>query len=152
VARVDDSDKYVLEQAKIEVDHTRSWPTKILAFYVAINFGLVASLAGFASRTTSPAAVSVCAKVLITIALAGMFLWSLALLVKNHLNYLRHRNVQVRFQQEHLQKDRDRLGLPTDWFRVNEVSVGTRALGWCFYLYVMILVTALALAGLWLGV
>jgi hypothetical protein len=39
-----DAQKYIIEQAKIEVEHTRSWPTKVMAFYVAINFGLVGSL------------------------------------------------------------------------------------------------------------
>ena len=146
-----DITKYVLEQAKIEVDHTRSWPTKILAFYVAINFGLVAALAAFAGRTTNPVVVTTRPKVLITLALAGMFLWSLVLVVKNHRNYLRHRNVQVKFQKAYLEKEQDRLALPPDWFRENEVSVGTRASGWCFYLYVMVLVTVLALAGLWFG-
>jgi hypothetical protein len=32
---MDDLEKYILEQAKIEVDYTRSWPNKLLAFYVA---------------------------------------------------------------------------------------------------------------------
>src|SRR5436189_6457568 len=39
--QLNDVEKHVLEQAKIEVDHTRSWPPKILAFYVAINLSLV---------------------------------------------------------------------------------------------------------------
>ena len=44
---------HILEQAKIEVEHTRSWPTKILAFYVATNAGIVTTLFSITSRSTN---------------------------------------------------------------------------------------------------
>lgn len=54
---MEDLDKYVLEQAKIEVEHTRSWPKKILAFYVAINAGVVSALFAITSRSKNPLSV-----------------------------------------------------------------------------------------------
>src|SRR5438552_16515145 len=95
--QLNDVEKHVLEQAKIEVDHTRSWPPKILAFYVAINLSLVASVVGLSSRTAKPIQIPPCCKVLVTLALAVFSFWAGYLLVKNHRSYLRHRNVQIQF-------------------------------------------------------
>ena len=95
---MDDLDKYVLEQAKIEVEHTRSWPAKILAFYVATIAGIVTAVFSITSRTQNQLYVPQCVKILLTAAIAVLLLWAFVLLRKNHLSYLRYRNVQVRFQ------------------------------------------------------
>ena len=36
--------QYIIKQATIEIDNARSWPTKVMIFFVAINYGLIASL------------------------------------------------------------------------------------------------------------
>lgn len=96
---MDDLDKYVLEQAKTEVEHTRSWPTKILAFYVAINVGIVTALFAITDRSINRLHVPCWVKILITIVILGLLAWAFVLLKKNHTSYLRYRNIQVRFQQ-----------------------------------------------------
>ncbi len=148
---MDDLDKYVLEQAKIEVEHTRSWPTKILAFYVAIIAGIVTAVFSITSRAQSPLYVPWCIKVLLTVAIAVLLLWAFVLLQKNHRSYLRYRNMQIRFQKSNQEELQKRFTPPPEWFLENEVSLETRGLGWAFYFYLIVLVTALGLTGIWIS-
>jgi len=148
---VDDLDKYILEQVKIEVEHTRSWPTKILAFYVAINAGIVTALFTITGRSANTLHVPCFAKVLITVAILGLLVWAAVLLQKNHKTYLRHRNIQVQFQKANSEEIKKRFTVPDDWFLDNELSLSTRGWGWSFYFYIMLLVTVFGLAGVWIS-
>jgi hypothetical protein len=148
---LDDLEKYVLEQAKTEVEHTRSWPTKILAFYVAINAGIVTTLFTVTGRSVNPLSVPYWAKVVITVAILCLLAWAFYLLQKNHKTYLQHRKIQVQFQQANKHEIEERFAVPYEWFRDIEVSLGTRWQGWSFYLYLVVLVAALGIAGVWIS-
>jgi hypothetical protein len=139
--------KYILDQAKTEVEHTRSWPTKIMAFYVTINFGIVWALLSLTGRT-HPFEVPCSAKLFITFFVVWLFVWAAFVLGENHLSYLRHRNIQIRFQIEQLEKHKDKYAMPQDWFSLNEISLFVRK-GWWFYLYLIFLVLVLTIAGIW---
>lgn len=142
----DDLEKYLLEQAKIEVEHTRSWPAKIMAFYVTINLGTLASLV---TATHNKVPVSECARLIVTVLITALFIWAWMLLMRNHRSYLVHRNVQIRYQKRKFENHEDAALLPQDWFIPNRISVFTRWHGWGFYFFIMILVTGLALSGIW---
>jgi len=148
---VDDLEKYVLEQAKIEVEHTRSWPTKILAFYVAINASIVTALFAITGRSVNPPSVACWAKTVITVAILCLFVWAFYLLQKNHRTYLQHRKLQVQFQQANKPEIEKQFTVPPDWFRDIEVSLETRWQGWGFYFYLVVLVTAFGIAGVWIS-
>jgi high-affinity Fe2+/Pb2+ permease len=148
---VDDLDKYVLEQAKVEVEHTRSWPTKILAFYIAINAGVVTALFSLTGRTANVLFVPKWAKVLLTIAVLGLLVWALLLLVKNHKSYLQHRNLQIQFQKANTEVLKERYSVPSPWLSPNEVNLSTRWLGWSFYFYLLVVVAALGVTGIWVS-
>lgn len=147
---MDDLDKYVLEQAKIEVEHTRSWPTKVLAFYVAINAAVVTGLFSLASRVPSAITLSSTEKVRLTVVLVVLAVWSCYLLVKNHYSYLAHRNIQIKYQKAN-REDLEKRGypLPRDWFIENELSLRTRLQGWGFYAFLVACVAALGILGVW---
>lgn len=148
---VDDLEKYILEQAKTEVEHTRSWPTKILAFYVAINAGIVTTLFTITGRSVNPLSVPCWAKAVITVAILCLLAWAYYLLQKNHKTYLLHRKIQVQFQQSNKLEIEKRFTVPHEWFQDIEVSLGTRWQGWSFYLYLVVLVAALGIAGVWIS-
>jgi hypothetical protein len=148
---MDDLDKYVLEQAKTEVEHTRSWPTKILAFYIAINAGVVTTLLTLSGRTTNPVYVPTFAKLLLSFAVLGLLIWAWLLLVKNHKSYLQHRNLQIKFQIDNAATLKDKYPIPTQWLALQEVNLSTRWLGWSFYLYLLIVVATLGLTGIWVS-
>jgi len=147
---VDDIDKYVLEQAKIEIEQTRSWPTKILAFYVAINAGTVTALFSLAGRSSALHA-PVFIRVLLTIAVVVLSIWALALLVKNHRSYLRYREIQVQFQIANADTIKSKFSVPPEWLLPVTQRVTTRGLGWTFYAYLVFLVAALGITGIWVS-
>jgi hypothetical protein len=148
---MDDLDKYVLEQAKTEVEHTRSWPTKILAFYIALNAGVVTTLLTLSGRTTNPVYVPTFAKLLLSVAVLGLLIWAWLLLVKNHRSYLQHRNLQIKFQMDNAATLKEKYPIPTQWLSLQEVNLSTRWLGWSFYLYLLIVVAILGLTGIWVS-
>lgn len=148
---MDESDiqKYILNQAAIEVEHNRSWPTKVMAFYTAINFGLATAL--IALRNDICFFLQLCiAKIVITIAFLILAWWVLRVLRKNHKNYLIYRNLQIFNQKKLIEKRKDEFGLPDDWFKSIEVRASNRFLGWGLYAYIVVLITALVLVGMWL--
>lgn len=145
---MDDLEKYVLEQAKIEVEHTRSWPTKILAFYVAINAGIVSAVFSLANRTP-PVTVSASVKLLLSGAMLAVLIWAIFLLTKNHKNYLCNRNLQVHFQNANADALEAKFPVPPEWRKLYEVSIRTRWSGWGFYAFLLCLVAILTIAGLY---
>jgi len=143
-------ENYILEQANIEVEYTRSWPNQLLAFYVAINFGVSGAFLAFANGGSSAVSVPDCMKLLLTIGVAVMFIWTIWLLIKNHLSYLDYRNVQIKFQRKHLEgTHKAEYLLPESWFRLNDRNVIERGLGWGFYGFTVVLVTAITIATVW---
>jgi hypothetical protein len=144
---MDDFEKYILEQAKSEVEQNRSWPTKILAFYVAINFALVSGLFSSSSPTLSD-----CWRWLLILLVVVMSIWVIALFRKNHLNYLRYRNVQVTFQVSNAEALKEKkLSLPDEWFAPYVVSSFTRFIGWGFYAFLVVFIMFLSIAGIWVS-
>lgn len=148
---MDDLDNYVLEQSKIEVEHTRFWPTKILAFYVAMNAGVVTALFSITTLNKNPLYVPICVKLFIMIAILSLLFWAFILLKKNHINYLKYRNIQIHFQKDNEKVLKERFPVPGEWFLLNELSLLKSWEGWSFYFYLMVLVTALALIGVWIS-
>lgn len=144
----DDIEKYVLEQAKIEVEHTRSWPTHILAFFVAINVGVVTALFSLAARTSQPLYIPWCAKILLIIAILILLVWVLMLLTKNHRSYLQYRKIQIQYQLTNSEKIKAKYSVPPEWFIPVEPTLDTRSLGWTFYACIVFFVTILGVAGI----
>ncbi|HEY0974732.1 MAG TPA: hypothetical protein VGE57_09590 [Solimonas sp.] len=144
-----DVEKYVLEQAKIEVEQSRSWPTKILAFYVAINAGVVTTIFALGGRASNPIAVPCWAKTTITSAVLVLLAWAFYLLQKNHKTYLAHRKLQVQFQKANMTEIEKQFSPPPEWFTDVDVRLGTRWQGWSFYFYLVILVSTFSIVGVW---
>ena len=123
-----DIQEYVLAQANIEVEHNRSWPTKIMAFYVAINFGIATGLIAFRSDICSLESCN--AKPIVTVAVLIMAVWTLKILRRNHINYLKYRNLQIFNQKQMLEVRKDVFDIPDDWFKPLKICASTRFWGW----------------------
>jgi hypothetical protein len=148
---MNDIDKYVLEQAKIEVEHTRSWPTKILAFYVALNAGLVTTLFALANRSPNSYTTPCWAKASITVVVLVLLVWVFYLLQKNHKTYLGHRKLQVQFQQANKAEIEKQFTPPSEWFADIDTCLSTRWQGWSFYFYLVVLVSMFSIIGVWVS-
>lgn len=76
-------DRYVLDQAKIEIEHTRSWPYKISAFAVAVNAGVVT---GIFARFAGNAVVPLWPRLLAAAFLVALLALVVVSLRRNHLS------------------------------------------------------------------
>lgn len=146
---ISDIEQYVLEQAKVEIEHTRSWPNKILAFYVALNIGLVTILFALTSQRVSVYVCTCWFKSILTNAAFITFVWILFLLMKNHKSYLAYRQIQVQFQKARKTDMRGFSSLPPEWFADIDVKLSTRWQGWGFYAVIVCFVFFLSLVGIW---
>jgi hypothetical protein len=148
---MEDSDiqKFVLSQAAAEVEYNRSWPTKIMAFYIAINFGIATALITLRNDFCSLGS-SCIAKAIITILLLILAAWTLRVLWRNHKNYLNYRNLQIFNQKKILEKKKDDFGVLDDWFVPLKERALTRFFGWGFYAYIVVMTSALVIVGMWL--
>lgn len=145
---MNETEKYVLEHARVEVEHTRSWPTKILAFYVAINAGIITGLVAF-SKSSNDICIPNWLKIAITAGMLTLLIWGGSLLMMNHRSYLRYRNVQIRFQRSKETEIKTHFSVPEDWFKDNPVRLVTRMQGWGFYFFIMLFVAMLAIVAIW---
>jgi hypothetical protein len=144
-----DIQNYILDQANIEIEHNRSWPTKVMAFYIALNFGLAGVLITLKNNCCSFTLPCIW-KTVITIAFLILASWVVRVLWKNHKNYLTYRNIQIFNQNNFLKERKEEFELPEDWFRSLEVCASTRFLGWGLYVYIVVMTTTLVLVGMWL--
>lgn len=147
---MDDLDKHVLEQAKTEVEHTRSWPTKVLAFYAATNAAIATGLFTLAGRT-KPVVAPACVRVGLTIAVLVLAVWALYLLRKNHRSYLSYRNLQIEFQTANAAALKAKYSIPVDWLKPNDISLRTRWTGWAFYGLIVCLIAILTGVAIWVA-
>ena len=67
------------------------------------------------------------------------------------MTYLRHRNIQVKFQQAKSEEIRKRYKVPDDWFSYNELKLSKHGGGWSFYFYLLFIVTVFGLVGVWIS-
>ena len=132
--QLDDKAKYILEQANIEVEHTRSWPTKVMVFYVAINAGVVTAILTIAGRVDL---FSLEWKYTIWLAICIIYLWFsiIKIFMNNHKNYLKYRNIQVQIQKKFIKPycEIQNIKVPQEWFIPVEEELHVRSPGWMFY-------------------
>jgi hypothetical protein len=98
-----DEIKYILDQVNIEIDHIRSWPTKIMAFYVAINFGIISVIIAI-QKFNPPVQLPFYLKTAITIVIIFFTLRILRTLWNLNTNYITQRNLQIDLQKKYLIK------------------------------------------------
>ena len=139
--------EYVLDQAGKEVEHCRSWPTKVMAFFVAINFGIVAGLAALLSNSL-PARIhiSMTGKSVLTGALLLLATWVIGILIRNHNHYLKYRGVQVFVQSIVFPEGPAREGLPPEWFMESGSSPVNLWWGYGLYVFMVFVIALLTIA------
>jgi len=144
-----DINKYIVEQANIEIEYVRSWPTKVMAFYVAINFGVIGAIIAL-QNIKNPVQLSCCMKLVITIMLSILTFHMLYILKRSNGNYIDHRDLQIDLQKKLFEEKRDEYNLPKEWFEKKEGFHYIKYPGWLLYGYIVIMIAFLVIPGIWL--
>ena len=143
-----DKKRYIQDQVNIEIEHIRSWPTKVMAFYVAINFGIISAVIAL-QKFNPPIQLSCCIKTTITIIVFVLTFWMLYILCKSNKNYIIHRELQIDLQEKLFNEDeRAKYNLPSFWFVKKKRCSLLRYPGWLFYVCFVIIVTILMVIGI----
>ncbi len=144
----EDKEKYILDQANIEIEQVRSWPTKVMAFYVAINFGIIGAVISL-QKSNPPVQLSCCIKTVITIIVFVLTFCMLCILCRSNRNYITHRELQIDLQKKLFNEDeRKEYNLPSSWFEKKKGCSCIKYPGWLFYVCFVILVTILVVIGI----
>ena len=143
-----DEIKYILDQVNIEIDHIRSWPTKVMAFYVAINFGIISVIIAL-QKFSTPVQIPFYIKTAIAIVIVIFTLRILRTLWNLNTNYIIQRNLQIDLQKKIFNKDKqEEYNLPSFWFKKKEGCSCIKYPGWLIYVYFLILILFLMIIGI----
>ena len=122
-----DKQRYIQDQVNIEIEHVRSWPTKAMAFYIVINFGIISGLItlqkfkpeGIATLNDSLLCYM---KPILAGMVIGLAIYMYYLLRKLNDNYVASRKMQIKLQNKlfNPQKDLTVYGMPDYWFKEKE--------------------------------
>ena len=132
-----------------EINRYRDWPIRILTFTSAFYFGLIGLF--LLNKIEIPLWI----KIVLTVVVTMLYLWTVYYCGKCHLNYLRARNIQVKIQKK-LELDKwlvdNKRVFPDEWFSENPVKLSTRLWGWGFYALYATILFVLSLIVIWKAV
>jgi micrococcal nuclease len=161
-----DKQRYIENQINFEIEYIRSWPTKAMAFFIAINFGIISAVIAL-QKVNPPFHLSYRTKAILVIMVVIIMIWMLYILWNSNRNYIRCRILQIDLQEKLFNEaDRTEFRLPKIWFEKKkgwklcaifrrwfhmDVEKGCswcKHPGWLFYVFVVIIVTSLVIAGI----
>ena len=142
--------KIMYDQIYDELNRSRDWPIKIMAFASAAYFGL------FSLIKLDPHSVKInCGiKFLISFLLLGLLAWTIVVINKQHKNYLRYRNVQIELQKimdiYTWKNEGNEIFDIGNFGKIRHISLSEGWLGWGFYagyLFIIFLITLMLIWG-----
>ena len=133
--------KLIYDTIYDELNRSRDWPIKIMAFASAAYLALFSIL----KFDPTHIALSFRIKILVISLLACFWALTIIVIVKQHKNYLKYRNVQIRLQKAmkvyEWKIDCENV-LPASWKKPIKEKIWTRCYGWLFYAsYITIIAT-----------
>lgn len=126
--------KLIYETVYDELNRSRDWPIKIMAFTSAAYLAMFSLL----KLDNNHMKVGCEIKFIASIFLLALLILTILIIVRQHKNYLRYRNVQINLQNLMKIHDWETNGeeiLPIKWKKQIEVSVSAGFVGWFFYAF-----------------
>jgi hypothetical protein len=131
-----------------ELNRGRDWPIKIMAFTSAAYLALFSLL----KLDNNHLGLNCWVKSLFTIILLYLLRLTIKIIIKQHLNYLEYRNIQIRLQKVMKIKDwkiDNEDVFPAHWNDTLKISTKTGFQGWSFYATYIIIIAIITLVLIW---
>lgn len=138
------TEKFIYDKVYDELNRSRDWPIKIMAFVSAIYLAII----GLVELGQSSFQLTCLVKWIICMILFVFCFWTIVIIGRQHLNYLNYRNIQIRLQNRMGISDwseGDNNVIPNNWAKEKRVSLITGFQGWGFYAIYVISICAIAI-------
>jgi hypothetical protein len=127
-----DIEKFMYQNIYDELNRCRDWPLKIIGF----TSGFYISVLGFLTIYRNGNQLSCAIKAGIAALILILGFYCVVILRKQHLEYLKYRNTQIRLQKRMKIAEwlvEGRRVIPEEWDNELIVKPSTNRLGWLFY-------------------
>jgi hypothetical protein len=140
--------KLMYDRIYDELNRGRDWPIKIMAFASAAYLALF----GLIKLDTSAAGFSCPIKALFTLLLGILWFLTIKIIIRQHLNYLKYRDIQIKIQKAmgvYDWKVDDEAIFPASWKKSINISIWTGFFGWAFYAFYITVIAIITLCLIW---
>jgi hypothetical protein len=137
--------RFIYDKVYDEINRCRDWPIKILGF----TSGLFVAILGFLKLFPGKVGLTCNEKWSICIIMSFFSIFCVYILGKQHLAYLRYRNIQIRLQNhigiQNWLGPGDKRIIPREWDDELNSSLRTNSQGWLFYACYILLLSAFSI-------
>jgi hypothetical protein len=140
--------KLMYENVYDELNRSRDWPIKIMAFTSAAYLALFSLLKLDKSRIDLDCWI----KVVITILLLGFWALTVKIIIKQHLNYLEYSNTRINLQKSigiNNWKIDNKEIFPPHWGDSIKINKWVRCHGWLFYAFYITIIALITILLIW---
>jgi len=138
-----ENEKFMYEKVYDELNRSRDWPFKIMAFASAIYLALI----GLMQIDEVKFEFTCLIKAIIVFIITVFSFWTICIIVRQHLNYIDYRNIQKKLQIKmkifEWKIDESKI-FPDHWKKEFEQSIFTGFQGWGFYAFYIIALYAIS--------
>jgi len=135
--------KFIYDKVYDELNRSRDWPIKVLTFVSA----LYVTLLGFTKIDKNSVELSFCMKWLIVVLMLIISIYTILIIIRQHKNYLKYRNIQIRLQKAmgiyEWKLDNETI-FPLDMQNSVEEKTWSHFWGWLFYALYLIILTIMS--------
>jgi hypothetical protein len=138
-----DDKKFIYDKVYDELNRSRDWPIKVLTFVSALYITLL----GFTKINKNEIELCFYLKLFIVTLMLIISIYTIIIIIRQHKNYLKYRNVLIKLQKSMKIYDWQASGeniFPSDWQDHIEERVWEHFGGWLFYALYLIILTIMS--------
>jgi|GEM_PF-5072933 hypothetical protein len=140
----DEDLKFIYDKVYDEINRCRDWPVKILGFTSGLYLAVLTILKINSDRLPIYSNGKWC----LYIGIALFSLYCIGILMKQHLDYLKYRNIQIRMQKKmkvQFWKVNGKRIVPEKWDDEFKGKLWENCTGWIFYAFFIICLSTLSI-------
>jgi hypothetical protein len=137
-----DEQKFIYDKIFEELNRARDWPIKVSAFSSAIYLAL------FGFIQSEKTIINCSEKWILSICMSLFLIYTIRIIIRQHLNYIEYRNIQIRLQKMlgiYEWRAENSIIFPKSWTDEKPKNIISGFQGWFFYAFYMIILYSITL-------
>jgi hypothetical protein len=143
-----DKIKFMYDKTYDELNRCRDWPIKVMTFVSAFFVLLI----GFVNLRPENVGIVKKHSLLFIVLVSAVTIWTVVIIIIQHLRYLTYRKVQINLQRKMNIQDiklNDKDIFPKHWTESRPRNLFTGFQGWFFYVLFMLSLATITITILW---